>query len=74
MRERRNRAIHEAAAPLLARYRGSEPALVRENEAALDAPPYNLADERGRPPDLGNGAGATGAGPGEPRAKGSERP
>ena len=43
MRERRNRAIHEAAAPLLAKYREAQPALVRETEATLDAPPYNLS-------------------------------
>ena len=42
MHERRNRAIHREASSLLDKYRGSQPALVSETEAILDAPPYNL--------------------------------
>jgi hypothetical protein len=45
MRERRNRVIHQAAKPLLEKYRDTAPDLVKQYEATLDAPPYNLAPQ-----------------------------
>jgi len=42
IRERRNRAIHEQARPLFDTYRSTSPGLVKQHEASLDAPPYNL--------------------------------
>jgi len=46
MRERRNRAIHRAAKPLLDQYRASAPESVRQYEQSLNAPGYALpADE-----------------------------
>ena len=45
MRERRNRAIHQAAKPLLDKYRATAPDLVKQYEATLNAPPYNLPPE-----------------------------
>lgn len=58
MRERRNRAIHQAAKPLLDKYRATAPGLVKQHEATLNAPPYSL------PPES----------PPEPAAKSSSRP
>jgi hypothetical protein len=45
MRERRNRVIHQAAKPLLDKYRATAPELVKQYEATLNAPPYNLPPE-----------------------------
>jgi len=45
IRERRNRAIHEAAKPLLEKYRATAPDVVKQYEATLNAPPYNLTPE-----------------------------
>jgi hypothetical protein len=45
MRERRNRVIHQAAKPLLDKYRATVPDLVKQDEATLNAPPYNLPPE-----------------------------
>jgi hypothetical protein len=42
MRERRNREIHRAAKPILDAYRATAPDLVKQYEATLSAPPYNL--------------------------------
>jgi hypothetical protein len=42
MRERRNRVIHQEAEPLLDRYRATAPDLVKQYEATLNAPPYNV--------------------------------
>ncbi|MGE3818947.1 MAG: hypothetical protein AB7I30_05890 [Isosphaeraceae bacterium] len=41
-RERRNKALHEAARPLLEEYRTKAPDAVKRAEATLDAPPYDL--------------------------------
>jgi hypothetical protein len=71
MRERRNRAIHERVGPLLDKYRGSHPDLVRHFEADLNAPPYNLpprSDAAPGPARAGEGPPAQpgGAGTGSP--------
>ncbi len=42
IRERRNRAIHEQAKPLLDRYRDMQPDLVHAQEDFLSTPPYHL--------------------------------
>lgn len=42
LRERRNRAIHAAAEPLLAPHRAKHPEPVRRIERILDSPPYRL--------------------------------
>jgi len=49
MREQRNRAIHQAAKPILDKYRATAPDLVKQYEATLNAPPYNLPPEN--PPE-----------------------
>lgn len=43
-RERRNRALHEAARPLIEEYRSKAPEAVQRAEETLNAPPYNLPD------------------------------
>lgn len=42
IRERRNRYLHEKAAPVLDEYRQKSPDAVRAHEATLNAPPYDL--------------------------------
>src|SRR5262249_41642481 len=42
IRERRNRVIHQSAKPLLDKYRDTAPDLVKQYEATLNAPPYDL--------------------------------
>ncbi len=58
LRERRNRAIHQEAKPLLDKYRATAPDAVKQYEATLNAPPYSL------PPES----------PPEPAAQASSRP
>lgn len=45
IRERRNRAIHEAAKPLFEEYRATAPDLVKKYEETLNAPPYQLTPQ-----------------------------
>jgi hypothetical protein len=49
LRERRTRAIHQAAKPILDKYRATAPDLVKQYEATLNAPPYKLPPEN--PPE-----------------------
>jgi hypothetical protein len=42
VRERRNKALHEQAKPLLDEYRSRAPDAVKSAEQTLNAPPYNL--------------------------------
>jgi hypothetical protein len=42
IRERRNRYLHEKAAPVFDEYREKYPDIVREQEELLNKPPYNL--------------------------------
>jgi hypothetical protein len=42
IRERRNKALHEQAKPLLDEYRPKAPEAVKSAEQTLNAPPYNL--------------------------------
>lgn len=44
MRQRRNRAIHEQAAPLLDRYRATHPELTRDYQESLDKGEYRVTD------------------------------
>jgi hypothetical protein len=43
IRERRNKYIHDNATPIFDEYREKHPAAVREHEATLNKPPYDLA-------------------------------
>ena len=49
MRERRNRAIHQQAAPLLDRYRATHPEEVRSYQESLDHGEYRVPDPAATP-------------------------
>jgi hypothetical protein len=44
IRERRNRALHAAARPILEKYRNEQPEVVAEYERILNRPPYQLPE------------------------------
>jgi len=46
IRERRNRRIHQAAQPLFEKYRATSPDAVKQYEAMVNAPPYNLTPQQ----------------------------